>query len=92
MRLAPGNPLSWVRALQFREGSAGRGSVWGGRNYECLNFFRFVHGEGLEPQFLMSPSTKRAILLIIFDVMVWIKRGLSNKRLNLIVFPPAGVR
>ena len=37
MWLAPGNPVSWVRALQFRQGSAGRGSVWGGRNYEYLN-------------------------------------------------------
>ena len=36
MWLAPGNPVSWDRALQFRQGSAGRGSVWGGRNDECL--------------------------------------------------------
>ena len=37
MWLALGNPVSWVHMLQFRQGSAGRGSVWGGRNDEYLN-------------------------------------------------------
>ena len=38
MWLAPGNPVSWDRALQFWQGSTGRGSVWGGRNEEYLNY------------------------------------------------------